>query len=115
MSRLILPPAADAKDTIADYLAACQLNPSSDWQREQIIANCIRPVTLLIEAVELASAAGSIEEEVLIHFINALHAQCVAQSAAPQPGKRLSAFVQLIGFTACLTNATHQPRKNESL
>ena len=75
MPRLILPNTSDAKDTIADYLAAFPLDPSSRKKREQIIDNCIKPVTFLIEAVELVSAAGFVEEEVLIHFINALHAQ----------------------------------------
>ena len=75
MTTLTVPNPAEAQAAIADYLTVLPLGPASDARREQIIKNCLGPIVLLIEAVQLAGAAGPEEEAVLIQFIRALYAQ----------------------------------------
>jgi hypothetical protein len=75
MTILILPDLADAKDMIADYLATLPTKPLTPASRQQIIDNCVIPITLLIQAVEMVGAAGPVEEEVFIQFIRALYSQ----------------------------------------
>src|SRR5688572_4530356 len=75
MTILILPDLTDAKDAIADCLAILPTKPLTPASRQQIIDNCVMPITLLIQAVEMAGTAGPIEEEVFIQFIRALYSQ----------------------------------------
>lgn len=75
MSTLIVPSPADAQAAIMDHLNTLHLGPVTDARRKQIINNCLGPIVLLIEAVQLASAAGPEEEAVFIDFIRTLHAQ----------------------------------------
>jgi hypothetical protein len=89
MGTLILPDQKDAKDTIADYLDALHLDSLEKARRDQIISNCVTPVTLLIQAVELATAAGREEEAILLHFIHSLNAQA-------ETSNRLKHFSELL-------------------
>lgn len=75
MPILTLPNPAEAQEAIMDYLTVLPLGPVSDARREQITKNCVGPIVLLIEAVQLVGAAGPEEETVLIQFIRALYAQ----------------------------------------
>lgn len=75
MTTLHLPSPANAASMIRDCVASLPLGPVSDDRREQIINNCFGPIVLLIEAVELAGAAGPDEEAVLIQCIRNLFAQ----------------------------------------
>ncbi|MDB5815713.1 MAG: hypothetical protein JWN23_2830 [Rhodocyclales bacterium] len=75
MTTLTVPDPADAQARISYYLAALPLGVVSDARRAQIMNNCLGPIVLLIEAVQLAGAAGPDEEMVLIQFIRALYAQ----------------------------------------
>ena len=75
MTTLTVPNPAEAQGAITDYLTMLPLGPVSDARRKQIIKNCLGPVVLLIEAVEVAVAAGPDEEAVLMQFICALYAQ----------------------------------------
>lgn len=75
MTTLTVPAPADAQATIAQCISGLPFGPVPDERREQIMKNCLGPVVLLIEAVQLAGAAGAHEEEVLIQFIRRLYAQ----------------------------------------
>ena len=75
MTTLHVPTPANATAMISDCVDALPLGPVSDERRQQIINNCHGPIVLLIEAVELAGAAGPDEEAVLIQCIRSLFAQ----------------------------------------
>ena len=75
MTTLHLPSPANAAAMIRNCLEALPLGPVSDDRREQIVNNCFGPIVLLIEAVELAGAAGPDEEAVMIQCIRNLFAQ----------------------------------------
>ena len=75
MAGFTLPDAIDAKDVIADCLAALLLRPLTADQREQVVSRCVRPISLLIEAGNLAGAGGPEVEAVFIYFIRTLNAQ----------------------------------------
>ena len=73
MSKFTIPDPRDTRDVIADYLALWQIG--SSVRHEQIIKNCLIPITLLFEAGEMVSAAGPEEEAVFAYFLSMLHAQ----------------------------------------
>lgn len=75
MAGFTLLDAIDAKDVIADCLAALLLRPLTADQREQVVSRCVRPISLLIEAGNLAGAGGPEVGAVFIHFIGVLNAQ----------------------------------------
>lgn len=75
MTTLTVPKLADAKAKISDYLAGLPLGLVSELRRAEILENCVVPIVLLIEAVQMAGAAGLEEEEVMIRFIRALYVQ----------------------------------------
>lgn len=65
----------DALAAIATHMAALPLGVLTEDRRCQIVHNVFGPVVLLIEAIQLAAAAGPDEEAVLMQFIGSLHAQ----------------------------------------
>lgn len=71
----VLPDQIDVRDTISDYLAALPGIALSTARIEQVTNNCVKPIALLIEAGELACAAGPDEIDVFAHFIRSLYAQ----------------------------------------
>jgi hypothetical protein len=75
MTTLTVPSPVDALAQIAKHMAALPLDAMTEARRAQIVRNCLGPVVLLIEAVEVAAAAGPDEEAVLMQFIRALYAQ----------------------------------------
>lgn len=72
MNTLVLLDLEHAKEEIAVHLAAlpCASPGLSAARREQIIANCMRPVCMLVEAARLAGQAGAEEEAVLMHIVH---------------------------------------------
>lgn len=72
MNTLVLLDPERAKEEIAGHLAAlpCASPGLSAVRREQIIANCMRPVCMLVEAATLAGQAGPEEEAVLMHIVH---------------------------------------------
>lgn len=75
ISTLPVPQPVDALAAIATHMAALSLGMLTEDRRSQIVRNVFGPVVLLIEAVQLAAAAGPDEEAVLMQFIGSLHAQ----------------------------------------
>ena len=75
MAAFTLPDPRDVKDTITDCLTTLPFGPLTADQREQVINSCVRPISLLIEAGNLASAGGVEVEAVFIYFIRTLNAQ----------------------------------------
>ena len=75
MPAFTLPDPTDAKESIADYLATLPNAPSTQDRREHIINDCVKSVTLLIEAGTQAIAAGPEAEAAFIYFIRLLYAQ----------------------------------------
>jgi 3-hydroxyisobutyrate dehydrogenase-like beta-hydroxyacid dehydrogenase len=78
MTILTVPSPVDALAKIAQHMAALPFGSMTEARRAKIVRNCLGPVVLLIEAVELAAAAGPDEEAVLMQFIRALYAQSEA-------------------------------------
>ncbi len=74
-SALPVPQPIDALAAIATHMAALPLGVLTEDRRCQIVRNVFGPVVLLIEAIQLAAAAGPDEEAVLMQFIGSLHAQ----------------------------------------
>lgn len=74
-SALPVPQPIDALAAIATHMAALPFGALTEDRRCQIVRNVFGPMVLLIEAIQLAAAAGSDEEAVLMHFIGSLHAQ----------------------------------------
>lgn len=72
MGAFNLPDQSEAQATIADYVAAVPSHQVPEAHREKVIANCVKPVLLLIEAGELAAAAGPEEVAVFVHFVRVL-------------------------------------------
>jgi hypothetical protein len=78
MTTLTVPSPVEALARIAQHMEALPLDAMTEARRAQIVSNCLGPVVLLIEAVELVTAAGPNEEAVLMQFIRALYAQSEA-------------------------------------
>lgn len=74
-SPLPVPQPVDALAAIATHMAPLPLGVLTEDRRCQIVRNVFGPVVLLIEAVQLAAAAGPDEEAVLMQFIGSLRAQ----------------------------------------
>lgn len=91
MNTLVLQDVEHAKEEIAGHLAAlpCAAAALSMARREQIIANCTRPVCLLVEAATLVAQAGPEEEAVLMHIVHVWSAHYDAE-------QRKSGFNELL-------------------
>lgn len=74
MTILHVPTCDSASAYISSCLHTLHIEPAIE-RREEIVANCTRPIVLLIEAVELAGAAGPEEEAVVLQFIRSIYAQ----------------------------------------
>lgn len=72
---LTVPQPADALAKIAEVINKLPLGDLSETRRAEIMRGAFEPVVLLIEAVQLAAAAGPDEEQVLISFIRSIYAQ----------------------------------------
>lgn len=70
-----LPQPADALAVIAANMSVLPLGMLDEGRRRQIVRNVFSPVVLLIEALQLAAAAGPTEKAILMQFIGSIHAQ----------------------------------------
>jgi hypothetical protein len=70
-----LPQPADAFAVISANMGVLPLEILDDARRRQIVRNVFSPVVLLIEALQLAAAAGPTEKAVLMQVIGSIHAQ----------------------------------------
>jgi hypothetical protein len=75
MSTLHLPPLAQVEQMIRECLTTLPQGAVVAANREEVIASCVGPVMLLIEAVHLAGTANPVTEAVLIQCIRRLNAQ----------------------------------------
>lgn len=90
MGSINFPAAADIADTIADCLDVVHVSAE---HRDTVIQNSLCPVSMLMEAGRLASAAGPDEAAVFEYFLHCLNAQVEMQA-------RERAFAQLVGKLA---------------
>lgn len=98
MSTLHVPPLAQVEQMISECVATLPRDVVAEANREEIIASCVGPVMLLIEAVHLAGTASPATEAVLIQCIRRLNTQA-------EDARRLDQFNNL---TAKLSNHRNQ-------
>jgi hypothetical protein len=72
---LPVPQPADALAKISELMNRLPFGDLSEARRAEITRNALGPVILLIEAVQLAAAAGQDEESVFIQFVRSIYAQ----------------------------------------
>jgi hypothetical protein len=72
---LSVPQPADALVKIAELMNRLPFGDLSEARRAEIMRGAFGPVVLMIEAVQLAAAAGPDEESVFINFIRSIYAQ----------------------------------------
>jgi hypothetical protein len=72
---LSVPQPADALAKIAELMNKLPFGDLSETRRLEIMRGAFGPVVLMIEAVQLAAAAGPDEEHVFITFIRSIYAQ----------------------------------------
>jgi hypothetical protein len=85
MATIILPDAKDAEALIADYLATMDsAEGCTPAERNEVIENCIAPITWLIKAEEAVRLHGGLEEQVFFAFMRDISAQihAIAQQSA---------------------------------
>lgn len=71
-----LPQPADAMAVIATNMSVLPaLDLLDERRRREIVRNVLSPVIRVIEALQLATAAGPTEKAVLMQVIGAIHAQ----------------------------------------
>lgn len=71
-----LPQPADALAVIATNMGVLPgLDMLDESRRREIVRNVFSPVVLLIEALQLAKAAGPTENAILMQFIGSIHVQ----------------------------------------
>ncbi len=70
-----IPQPADALAVIDTNMRVLPLDMLDEGRRRQIVRNVFSPVVLLIEALQLAAAAGPTEKAILMQFIGSLYAQ----------------------------------------
>ena len=89
MTTLHVPPLAQVEQMIGECLKTLPCGLMTEARREEIIATCVGPVMLLIEAVRLAGATDPDTEAVLILLISRLNAQA-------EEARRVALFDNLI-------------------
>lgn len=70
-----LPQPADALAVIATNMSVLPLDLLDEARRRQIVRNVMSPVVLVIQALQLAAAAGPTEKAIMMQFIGSIHAQ----------------------------------------
>lgn len=70
------PLPADALAVIATSMSALPaIDMLDENRRREIVRNAFGPVVLMIEALQLATAAGPTERAILLQFISSIHAK----------------------------------------
>lgn len=72
---LPVPQVADARAKISELMNRLPFGDLSDARRAEIERNALVPVTLMIDSVQLAAAAGPDVEAVFVQFVRQVYAQ----------------------------------------